>query len=132
MKGALWLTVHLRVVPLVRAISATSSVILTEWSHPCEVIVKAKPENTERGEVRISTRTITVGGHYYAAPALVGLQAGTWYTYRLSVPSGDQETGDLRGAPLQCLRTLDAPSLSPATLHPFRLAYASCRNLGNP
>src|SRR5437870_156713 len=89
MKGLFWLMAQLRVGPLVRAISATSAVIWTEWSHPCEVIVKAKPENTESGEVRISTRTITVGGHYYAAPALVGLQAGTWYTYRLSVPSGD-------------------------------------------
>lgn len=127
--------VQLRVGPLVRATNATSAVIWTEWSHPCGVIVKAMPENPagegkESSEVTISTRTVTVGGHYYAAPELIGLQAGTWYTYRLYASSEGKE--DVQGAPLQCFRTLDAPSSSPETSPPLRLAYGSCRNLDSP
>src|SRR5436305_361013 len=85
--------VHLRVGPLVRATSASSAIIWAEFSQPCEVILSVEPHNAVslHAAIRVSTRTVTVGGHHYAAPQLHGLQPATYYRYHLSIVANNQE-----------------------------------------
>jgi len=107
---------HLRVGPLVRAISTTSAVIWAEFTQPCEISLSASPSDfSESHHMTVSTRTVTVGGRHYAAPQLIGLQPATWYTYRLRTSPGD--TGQT--LPIQCFRTLDPPEAG----HSLALAY---------
>lgn len=83
--------------------------------------------------ITISTHTVAVGGRYYAAPQLDGLQPATWYTYWLSTSEQEDEQTVPR---LQCFRTLDAsiaeqPSRQEVRSS-LRLAYGSCRKLDRP
>jgi hypothetical protein len=88
--------------------------------------------------------TITIGGHHYAAPQLLGLQPSTWYRYQFSTsvtPNGAltvvQDGEHTNTFPqLLCFRTLDAEPaserLSPERRVPLCLAYGSCRKSEDP
>jgi phosphodiesterase/alkaline phosphatase D-like protein len=117
---------YIRIGPLVRATTATEATIWAELSQPCTVLLYVKPYNVPGSEaVTISTSTITIGGHYYAAPQITNLQPATWYTYHLyTAEQQDQHT-----SLLQCFRTL-TPDTEPA--RPLRLVYGSCRKLSRP
>ncbi|HBE25905.1 MAG TPA: hypothetical protein DDW33_09490 [Ktedonobacter sp.] len=123
---------NLLVGPLVRAIGPDGVVIWTEWSHPCEVTLTASPDHVqgqEPGTFLVLSRTITVGGHYYALSRLTGLQSATWYSYQIG--TGAQErahSSPTEGTIIQCFRTLDPPNAGNA----LRLAYGSCRKLSSP
>jgi len=75
-----------------------------------------------------------VGGRYYAAPQLHGLQPGTWYKYELY--TGDEHKSMLadQAMPLlQCFRTLDGIDMEREQhTSPLRLVYGSCRKLDRP
>lgn len=125
----------LLVGPLVRAVLSDKVAIWTEWSAPCEVTLMASADSTEllTGQspalLTVSGRTVNVGGHFYALLVLSGLQAGTWYDYRLSATSlsapADISFEPEEGTLLQCFHTLDLPEVGGA----LRLMYGSCRNL---
>lgn len=135
-----------RVGPLVRSISTNCAIIWAELPHACEIILNATPGDEEEATpVTARAHTITVGGRYYAAPQLLGLQPATWYTYRLNISpseasaeSPDSETNGGEGIhslPLQCFRTLDPSAVSRQASEkqePPLLAYGSCRKITNP
>ncbi len=136
--------IHLRIGPLVRATSTTSAVIWAKLSHACNITLNAIPYDASEDEkatstVSVSMRTVTVGGHHYAAPQLQGLQPGTWYRYYLSTSSIAADHVDkaesIEQSFLQCFRTMNA-SISeasqektppPSEAFSLRLAYGSCR-----
>jgi len=116
---------YVRIGPLVRASTATEATIWLELSQPCTVQLQVTPYNTSDSEVvTINTPTITIGGHYYAAPQITHLQPATWYNYHLSIAGQEQDS-----SLLQCFRTL-----TPSTAQelPLRLIYGSCRKLSRP
>lgn len=116
---------HVRIGPLVRATTATEATIWLELSQPCIVQLQVTPYNASNSEVvTIDAPTITIGGHYYAAPQMTHLQPATWYNYRLSV-AGQELDNSL----LQCFRTLTPSTAREA---PLRLLYGSCRKLSRP
>jgi phosphodiesterase/alkaline phosphatase D-like protein len=122
--------VHLRVGPLVRATSATSTVIWTEWSHSCEVILQVIPDEhfntSEAAGLSLRSHTVTVGERHYAVLQLTGLQPAMWYSYRIVSSTEEGQTlASTRNNTLQCFRTLDPPEAG----NPLRLAYGSCRKL---
>jgi PhoD-like phosphatase len=130
---------HLRVGPLVRATSADSTIIWSEWTHTCAVSLTAWPDVQPNGRqadvLTLHTDTITVGGRHYAALQLTGLQAATWYTYHLTSsmqanrPSPETTLSTSHRPGLrQCFRTLDPLSMDQG----LRLAYGSCRKLDTP
>ncbi len=120
----------LRVGPFVRAIRPNGVAIWTEWNHPCEVTLMATCEYVRGKSHRtftVRSRTVTVGGRYYALSQLNGLQPATWYNYRVGnstqgiasvIPSAEETN-------VQCFRTLDLPDAQ----NTLRLAYGSCRKL---
>jgi phosphodiesterase/alkaline phosphatase D-like protein len=128
--------------PLVRAISATNVVIWVELSQPCTVTLSATLDaQQEQPPVTVQTRTITVGGHHYAAPQLEGLQPSYWYHYRIEIseqaePDLNQTTNtvDTTTSLIQCFRTLDAAedAAEPTEAHHLRIFYGSCRRLTQP
>jgi phosphodiesterase/alkaline phosphatase D-like protein len=129
---------HLRVGPLVRATSVTSVVIWAEFAQPCRVTLSATLD-TSPGQppIQVTTRTISIGGHHYAAPQLQGLEPARWYHYlletsALAASDSDQTTSapDTSVDMLQCFRTLDvAEARAEKTLRVF---YGSCRRLNQP
>ena len=129
---------NLLVGPLVRAIRPNGVAIWTEWRHPCEVKLTATPADhpdPRRGRLIVPTadlsasatsRTVTVGGRYYALSQLTGLQPATWYNYRISDAAQEIESSSpAEVAIVQCFRTLDLPKVG----NTLRLAYGSCRKL---
>ena len=120
--------VHLRVGPLVRATSASSTVIWAESSQACEVTFRAEPHHAvpEDAALCITTRTVTVGGRHYAAPQLHGLQPATYYRYHLSIVANNQgfveepETAHPHESSLSMhyFRTLDASTTIPQKYYP--------------
>jgi phosphodiesterase/alkaline phosphatase D-like protein len=120
---------QLSVGPLVRAVTPDSITIWTEWTHPCEAILHATVSD-QRGTqppdpLAVCSRTITVGNHHYALLQLQGLQASTWYDYRIASRTGEGEQAPTPAVSTlkQCFRTLDPPEDGNA----LRLAYGSCR-----
>jgi PhoD-like phosphatase len=132
---------HLCVGPLVRATSATSVVIWAELDQPCTVTLSAtldaSPEQSPMQPIQITTRTISIGGHYYAAPQLQGLEPGRWYYYHIEVSGLDTSEANQTTSNtdptvelLQCFRTLDEAETRAE--NPLRLLYGSCRRLNEP
>jgi phosphodiesterase/alkaline phosphatase D-like protein len=132
--------VHLRVGPLIRAISASSVVIWIEFSQACEVKLQAEASNATSPDAALCviTHTVTIGGRYYAAPQLHGLQPATYYRYYLSIIANNQgsveepqtERPHESSLSMQFFRTLDSPLASPQNSYPkvpLRIAYGSCR-----
>src|SRR5437762_3720507 len=138
---------NLRVGPLVRAISATSVVIWAEFDQPCSVTLSARLDAApEQPSLQVTTRTISIGGHHYAAPQLLGLAPARWYNYRLATSALDgAETKQLTNTPdtvvpmLQCFRTLEdkiedevEDEVEARDKKPLRVLYGSCRQLDRP
>jgi phosphodiesterase/alkaline phosphatase D-like protein len=136
--------VHLRVGPLVRATSASSTVIWAEFSQACEVTLCAEPHHAtpEDAALCTTTRTVTVGGRHYAAPQLHGLQPATYYRYHLSIVANNQgfveepETAHPHESSLSMhyFRTLYTSTTPPQKYYPkvpLRIAYGSCRKSGD-
>lgn len=133
---------HIRVGPLVRATSATSVVIWAEFAQPCivtlSIILDVYPE---KPPLKVTTRTISIGGHHYAAPQLRGLEPAHWYHYHLETSAlASEETDQTISAPdtttdiLQCFRTLDkaADETETRAESTLRVFYGSCRRLNEP
>lgn len=124
--------------PLIRATTATSVVIWAELAQPCTVTVSATLDGSaDQPPLQATARTITVGGHHYAAPQLQGLEPARWYNYQFDIsapatPSPDRTPSppDAAANMLQCFRTLDPAETS--TEHSLRLFYGSCRRLIQP
>jgi len=75
---------HICVGPLVRAISTTSVVIWAEFTQPCTVTLSATSDAAPaQPPIQVTRRTVSIGGHHYAAPQLQGLEPAHWYHYRL-------------------------------------------------
>ncbi len=129
---------HLCVGPLVRATSATSVVIWAEFPQPCVVTLSATLDaSPEQHLIQVKTRTISIGGHHYAAPQLQGLEPARWYHYRLetsalAAANANQTTStpDTTVPMLQCFRTLDGTETRAE--NPLRVFYGSCRRLNQP
>lgn len=115
---------EVRIGPLVRSIHPDAVAIWSEWSQPCEVVLIVTPINSQQEACSTCTRTVNVGGRYFALSRVSGLQPATWYNYTLrnsaSSPGRESEL-------LQCFRTLDVPDAK----NPLRLAYGSCRKLSD-
>ncbi len=126
---------NLRTGPIVRAINSEQVAVWTEWTGACEVIVRVAPTVTISQSafsgsdvLSVAAPTVCVGGRYYALSVVTGLQAGTWYTYRISI-KGEQADSSLQEERLLCcFRTFDLPDAGT----PLRLAYGSCRKLSSP
>jgi phosphodiesterase/alkaline phosphatase D-like protein len=115
---------HVLIGPLVRATTTTEATIWAEFSQPCSVQLTVKPYNASESQAAtIRVPTITIGGHYYAAPQITNLQPATWYTYHLNTTEQDQQPSQL-----QCFRTLTANTEQE---RPLRLIYGSCRKLSS-
>ncbi len=121
---------HIHIGPLVRAMSTNTVVLWAELSEPCTLQVNVTPPHSsglavDKG-ISVLTTTIQVGGHYYIAPQIRGLQPSTWYTYSFTTTSDNKELTTQSGiTPLQCFRTFDVPGTD--TPHDLRVAYGSCR-----
>lgn len=119
----------LRVGPIVRTIGPHHVAIWTEWTHPCEVTLRAVPANhtanQEQDIKSFPSRTIMVGKRHYAITGLTGLEAATWYTYQIASTrqDGEQFLPPATDSLVQSFRTLDLPETGQA----LRLAYGSCR-----
>lgn len=120
--------------PLVRAVGPDGAAIWTEWKQPGLVTLLARaeqrpsaPSQTEAAHL-VRSRTITVGKRHYALSVLKGLQAGSWYTYRLTRTDEPAEAISSPEMSLPCFRTLDLPGAG----RELRLAYGSCRNPSAP
>jgi phosphodiesterase/alkaline phosphatase D-like protein len=136
----------LSVGPLVRATTATSTVVWAEFFQPGEVTLRVTPfDAPENSTIMLNTHTVTVGGRHYAAPQLTGLQPATWYSYRIDAIPGKTaaDAGQLAGIehrqialPYQCFRTLDSGEAGEHSEHKqeksLLLAYGSCRKLTRP
>lgn len=128
---------QIRVGPLVRATSTTSVVIWAEFAQPCTVTLRATIDAfPEQDPIIIQTRTITIGGHHYAAPQLLGLQPATWYRYHIETAEQAEPDSNQIATPvdttaniIQCFRTLDAAE---TTTNHLRIFYGSCRRLTKP
>src|SRR2546423_5409760 len=132
--------------PLVRATTATTTVVWAEFLQPGEVTLRVTPfDTTENSTIMLNTHTVTVGGRHYAAPQLTGLQPATWYSYRIdAIPVKTAvDAGQLAGIehqqvalPYQCFRTLDSGEAGEHSEHKqeksLLLAYGSCRKLTPP
>ena len=121
---------HLRIGPLVRATSTDTVVIWAELSEPCNVQLYIIPDDTVAGmTISISTTTVQVGGHYYIAPQVGGLQPSSWYTYSLSLPMDNTElTTEDNSTLIQCFRTFDVHTTDlDDKQNDLRLVYGSCR-----
>ncbi len=123
---------HLRIGPLVRATSTNAVVIWAELSERCDVQLHIIPDDTVTGEtISVYTTTVQVGGHYYIAPQVQGLEPSTWYTYSLSLPPDNTElTIKDNSTLIQCFRTFDVYTIDSAIDDKrcdLRLAYGSCR-----
>jgi len=132
--------------PLVRATTATATVVWAEFFQPGEVTLRVTPfDATENSTIMLNTHTVTVGGRHYAAPQLTGLQPATWYSYRIDAIPGKTaaDAGQLAGIehrqvalPYQCFRTLDSGEAGEHSGHKqeksLLLAYGSCRKLTQP
>ncbi len=138
---------YLRVGPLVRATNATSVVIWAELASSCTVLLSAQPlENahvTQTDTISVRTHTVTLGGRFYIAPQLQGLQPATWYTYSLSIIEQTQHTQQLEysdSSLVSCFRTMNAEDESDRPEHvsssqtqqPLRIVYGSCRKFVAP
>jgi phosphodiesterase/alkaline phosphatase D-like protein len=121
--------VQLLVGPIVRATNTTSVVIWVEVSHSCSITLRVAPYSERENEVgSVSVHTLTVGGHYYAAPQFQGLQPGTWYYYELL--ADESPLTDPSAPLLQYFRTLDSGEAEDAQQRvPLRFIYGSCRKL---
>lgn len=125
---------QLRVGPLVRAIGPDVVSIWTEWTHACEVTLQAVPTNhttnQEQDIKSFRSSTVTVGKRYYVISRLTGLEAATWYTYRIAIArqDGKQFLPPATDTLVQSFRTLDFPETGKA----LRLAYGSCRKQTSP
>src|SRR3989440_1396807 len=129
--------------PLVRATTATGTVVWAEFFQPGEVTLRVTPfDATENSTILLNTHTVTVGGRHYAAPQLTGLQPATWYSYRIDAIPGKTaaHSGQLAGIehqqvalPYQCFRTLDSGEAGEHSEHKqeksLLLAYGSRRQL---
>ena len=120
----------LLVGPFVRAVRPNGAAIWTEWSHSCEVTLVVTSidhlEGQEPCSFSVRSRTVVVGGRYYALSQVDGLQAATWYNYQVSSSIQQIEPSiPGEGAIIQCFRTLDPPEAK----NTLRLAYGSCRRL---
>src|SRR2546423_6248141 len=125
--------------PLVRATTATTTVVWAEFLQPGEVTLRVTPfDATENSTIMLNTHTVTVGGRHYAAPQLTGLKPATWYSYRIdAVPvKTAADAGRLAGIehrqvalPYQCFRTLDSGEAGEHSEHKqeksLLLAYGS-------
>jgi hypothetical protein len=123
---------YLRVGPLVRATSIDTVVLWAELSEQCDVQIHIVPNDlSTRAIINISTTTVQVGGHYYIAPQVQGLEPSTWYTYALtSSLDGQKLTTQNNSTLIQCFRTFDKPGKDTnedAQHRGLRLAYGSCR-----
>ena len=121
---------HLRIGPLVRATSTDTVVIWAELSEHCDVQLLIIPDDrVTETTISVSATTVQVGGHYYIAPQVGGLQPSSWYTYSLSLPAENTElTTKDNSTLIQCFRTFDAHTIDSDDKRPgLRLAYGSCR-----
>ena len=128
--------------PLVRAVNATNAVIWTEFSQHCTITISCRPltptaSPSEQPAITATTSTINVGGHFYAAPMLQGLQPATWYSYQIAVAPTETDTAKLcRATTLQYFRTAGLPASStsstPLASSSLRIAYGSCRKANLP
>ena len=133
---------HLRVGPLVRATNATSVVIWAELPYPCTLVLNGQPlDTTQPYRVSVHTHTVTIGGRYYIAPQLQGLQPATWYSYELVIQAKQRESIEHIDEPIAfCFRTMDTDDESDTSeqLSSFtprrqlRVAYGSCRKFVAP
>src|SRR5690349_8785323 len=86
---------QLSVGPLVRAVTSNSITIWTEWMHPCEAILHVTASEQPAAQTPdlpiACSRTVTIGNHHYALLQLDGLQASTWYDYRITCKTGEGE-----------------------------------------
>jgi hypothetical protein len=116
---------NLLVGPLVRAIRSDGVAIWTEWSQAAEITLTAAPADSVRGHepgaIVVRSRTVRLGGRYYALSCLTGLQPATWYSYRVSASAQEWR----RMGRSSCFRTLDRADAG----NSLRLAHGSCRNL---
>ncbi|GER86649.1 metallophosphatase [Dictyobacter vulcani] len=114
--------------PLVRAVSPTSIVIWAELTAADTVTLHAQSEIPGEVARMISQATIQVGGHYYVALQLQGLQPATWYRYQLT---GTDPHHDLKMVtteqPLHYFRTLPDEKATEEGTAVLRIAYGSCR-----
>src|ERR1700730_12623971 len=100
----------LSVGPLVRATTATGTVVWAEFFQPGEITLRVTPfDATKNSTIMLHTHTVTVGRGPYAAPQLTGLQPATWYSYRIdAIPDKTAaDAGQLAGnrqlaLPYQC------------------------------
>lgn len=114
--------------PLVRAVSPTSIVIWLELTAAATVTLHAQAQTPDKGSKTISQGTIQIGGHYYVALQLQGLQPATWYQYRLTGSDPDHELKMATAKqPLQYFRTLPDKTTSEEGASALRIAYGSCR-----
>ena len=131
---------YLRVGPLVR-------VIWAELASSCTVLLSAQPlENTHvtpTDTISVRTHTVTLGGRFYIAPQLQGLQPATWYTYSLSIIEQTQHSQQLEygdGSLVSCFRTMNMQDENDTSEHgssshaqqPLRIVYGSCRKFVAP
>ena len=141
---------RIRVGPLLRATGHDTAVIWLEVTTPCNVTLdvvplsavptsdfssqQIPPESTTH--VRsCTTRTVVIGGRYYAILTVEQLEPATWYSYHVSLNVDEQEIV-VPSLPLQCFRTMHqhqtVQASSQAQSAPLRVAYGSCRKFVSP
>lgn len=127
--------VELRVGPLVRAVNASSAVIWAELAQPCLVTLRAQLQASPGEQVTTSARTTQVGGRFFVALQLKGLQPSAWYNYVFTTGDDEDSQVDLpiAAAFQQCFRTFDAGEQSTTAVpQALRIAYGSCRKAIQP
>jgi len=133
---------HVCVGPVLRATGPHNAMIWLEMTESCLVTLDVipsladklptfspldtTPESTSETATwsTHTTHTVTVAGHHYAMLHAEHLQPSTWYNYRVRISNDDTYTL-VSQLPLQCFRTMDAPSSQDNAS--LRIAYGSCR-----
>jgi phosphodiesterase/alkaline phosphatase D-like protein len=128
--------------PLVRAVSSTCATIWVEISRASLVTLQVQSTSNPEQTFSVNLLTLSVGGHFYAAPQLPSLLPFTLYTYKLIISTQDNSLPKSTiSSDFYTFRTLPAKQaltgdvLIPSDVTPsealLRLAYGSCRKLAN-
>src|SRR5882724_9400765 len=80
--------------PLVRATSSSEATIWVELSHASQVTLLLESISDPGNSFSVSSPTLQVGTHFYAAPQLHSLTPFTWYTYRLIITTQDNSQSE--------------------------------------
>jgi PhoD-like phosphatase len=120
--------------PLLRAVSSTCATIWVEVSQPALVTLLLLSPSDPDLSLSLTTPTVLIGGHFYAAPQIPALHPFTWYTYKLIITTQDnslpKSTISSNSYDFRTLSSPKTPSSLPGSA--LRIAYGSCRNLAQP